>query len=208
MIALGTQPQLGRVVGVFADVHGAHGTLDRALAICREEGVETIALLGDLFDRAEQADACALALAPWPVVGVYGNHEREVALAAAAHRTLLRDETVQLLRALRERVIVEEVCLVHEADGWHRWERHNPVARLVSPDRMARAPGPATRITFAGHTHYRQARDERGPLDLGRGVLRLDPARRYLINPGALAAGQFAIWDRQAGVVHFRQIAG
>ena len=198
---------LGSVVGVFADVHGAHGTLGRALAICREARVETIALLGDLFDRAEQADACALALAPWPVVGVYGNHEREVALAAAAHRALLRDETVQLLGALQERVIMEEVCLVHEADGWHRWERHDPVARLVGPDRMARAPDRAARITFAGHTHYRQARDERGPLDLGRGMLRLDPARRYLINPGALAAGQFAIWDRQAGVVRFRQVA-
>jgi predicted phosphodiesterase len=188
---------LGSVVGVFADVHGAHGTLGRALAICREARVETIALLGDLFDRAEQADACALALAPWPVVGVYGNHEREVALAAAAHRALLRDETVQLLGALQERVIMEEVCLVHEADVWHRWERHDPVARLVGPDRMARAPNRAARITFAGHTHYR----------LGRGVLRLDPARRYLINPGALAAGQFAIWDRQAGVVRFRQVA-
>jgi predicted phosphodiesterase len=198
---------LGSVVGVFADVHGAHGTLGRALAICREARVETIALLGDLFDRAEQADACALALAPWPVVGVYGNHEREVALAAAAHRTLLRDETVQLLGALQERIVVEEVCLVHEAHGWHRWERHEARDRLVGPDRIAREPGPATRITFAGHTHYRQARDERGPLDLGRGVLRLDPARRYLINPGALAAGQFAIWDREAGIVRFRHVA-
>ena len=106
MIALGTQPQLGSVVGVFADVHGAHGTLGRALALCREAGVETIALLGDLFDRAEQADACALALAPWPVVGVYRNHEREAALSAAAHRTRRRDEPVQLLRALPGRVPV------------------------------------------------------------------------------------------------------
>ena len=204
---MGTQPRLGSVVAVFADVHGAHGTLGRALALCREAGVETIALLGDLFDRAEQADACALALAPWPVVGVYGNHEREVVQLAGDRPVGLREETVRLLAALRERVVVEEVCLVHEAHGWHRWERHDPVARLVGPDRMAHAPGPTTRITFAGHTHYRQARDERGPLDLGRGLLRLDPARRYLINPGALAAGQFAIWDREAGVVRFRQVA-
>ena len=202
-----TPPSFGRVVGIFADVHGAQGPLTQALAECRAAGVETIALLGDLFDRAEQADACALALAPWPVVGVYGNHEREVAQLAADQPVGLRDETVRLLASLQERLVVEEVCLVHEADGWQRWERHDPVARLVDPDRMARVAGPATRITFAGHTHYRQARDERGPLDLGRGVLRLDPARRYLINPGALAARQFAIWDRGAGIVHFRQIA-
>src|SRR3712207_7325688 len=34
-------PALGSVVGVFADVHGAHGTLDRALAICREDRKST-----------------------------------------------------------------------------------------------------------------------------------------------------------------------
>ena len=119
--------ELGRIVGVFADVHGAHGTLGWALEDCREAGVETVALLGDLFDRLEQADPCAGALAGWPVVGVYGNHEREAALAAAAGRVSLRAETVGLLSALRERVVVGEVCLLHEVASW---ERHDPGARF------------------------------------------------------------------------------
>ena len=197
--------ELGRIVGVFADVHGAHGTLGRALEHCREAGVGTVALLGDLFDRLEQADPCAGALAGWPVVGVYGNHEREAALAAAAGRVPLRDETVRLLSALRERVVVGEVCLLHEVASW---ERLDPGARFFGRGAATsgrRPEGPA-RITFAGHTHYRHARDERGPLDIARGTLALHPARRYLINPGALAAGQFAIWDRAGQVVYFRQV--
>ena len=121
------QIDLGRIVGVFADVHGAHGTLGRALEQCREAGAETVALLGDLFDRLEQADPCASALAGWAVVGVYGNHEREAALVAAAGRVSLRADTVRLLSALRERVVVGEACLLHEVASW---ERHDPGARF------------------------------------------------------------------------------
>ncbi|MGN6810757.1 MAG: metallophosphoesterase family protein [Thermomicrobiales bacterium] len=192
---------LGIIVALFADVHGAAGTLARALACCRAAGVETIALLGDLVDRAEQADACALALAPWPVVGVYGNHERELALAATASRIAVRAETARLLGSLREQVVVDGVCLLHEAPAWGQVDPH---ARMLSGAANYNSDLPW--LTFAGHTHYRAARDERGPLDPGRGPLALDPARRYLINPGALAAGQYAIWDRRAGTVQFQQV--
>ncbi len=41
---------------------------------------------------------------------------------------------------------------------------------------------------------------------MARGSLTLDPARRYLINPGALAAGQYAVWDREVGVVRFLEV--
>lgn len=194
-------PRLARTVGLFADLHGERRSLVGALAACRAAGVEQIALLGDLFDRVEQADACAGALAGWPTIGVWGNHEREIALAAGAAGSLA-PETVALLTGLREELVVEEVCLTHEAA---RWGVGTTLARLIA--RPAAPPASETaRITFAGHTHHRAARDERGPLDLGRGRLTLDPARRYLINPGALAIGQYAIWDRGRGVVRFCQI--
>ena len=193
---------LGTRVGVFADVHGSVRTLERALTVCREEGVETIALLGDLFDRHEQADPCAEVLAGWHVVGVYGNHEREIALAAARQEVGLRDETIRLLSDLRERVVIEEVCLTHEGD---EWGQANPLLRVLGAPESPEREGGA-RITFAGHTHYRSARDERGTIDIARGRLTLDPRRRYLINPGALAVGQFAIWNRTTQVIEFRQV--
>ena len=194
-------PRLARIVGLFADLHGERRSLVGALVACRAAGVGQIALLGDLFDRIEQADACADALAGWPTIGVWGNHEREIALAAAT-AGILAPATVALLIGLREELVVDEVCLTHEAT---HWGRSAALARLVT---RPAAPAPplahdAARITFAGHTHHRAARDERGPLDLGRGLLTLEPARRYLINPGALAVGQYAIWDRDRGVVRF-----
>lgn len=194
---------LGRIVALFADVHGADRALSQALNRCRAEGVATVALLGDLFDRVEQADACALALAGWDVVGVYGNHEREAARAAAAGAARLLPPTVHLLDALCERLVIDDVCLVHEEP---HWGHHDPLAALFGARAPANGRRDHARITFTGHTHYRHARDERGPLDLGRGVLTIEPARRYLINPGALAGGQYAVWDREAGVVWFRQV--
>lgn len=198
--------RLGAIVGLFADVHGAHAALHQALAQCRMEGVTTIALLGDLIDRVEQADACADALAGWDVVGVYGNHERDIALAAGEGDLNLRPETVQLLRGLRARVSIGDACLLHEGDDW---ERANAASQLFRPpegdiDTPTVAP---SRITFAGHTHYRQARDQRGIVDITRGRFTLRPHRRYLINPGALTAGQFAIWERTPDLIRFCQVS-
>lgn len=198
---------LGQVVAVLADVHGEHEVLRRALELCRSEGVETIALLGDLFDRVDQADRCALLLAEWPVIGVYGNHERATMLATLATgpcRSLLRDETVKLLASLRDRLVIEDACLIHEATGAD-WMHDIPLSRIAGRTESVPSNG-RPRVTFAGHTHYRQARDDRGPLDLSRGLLWLDPRRRYLINPGALVAGQFAVWHRERGVVVFREV--
>ncbi len=195
--------QLGRIVGIFADVHGAQRTLASALADCWAAGVEQIVLLGDLFDRAEQAEGCALALRGWPTIGVWGNHEREIVQRAAEDGVLSR-RTVCLLTGLTEELSIEDVCLIHEAP---QWGRADTLARLAIPVASSAAHvdlGPA-RITFAGHTHHRAARDERGPLDLGRGSLTLAPHRRYLINPGALLAGQYAIWNRETAVVRFCQ---
>ncbi|GBD16473.1 hypothetical protein HRbin26_01371 [bacterium HR26] len=195
---------LGRVVAFLADVHGEQEALRRALELCRDEGVETIALLGDLFDRPDQADRCALLLAGWPVIGVYGNHERELALAAREGKLALPEETVRLLATLRERLVIDGVCLTHEVTG-EDWAHDDALGRIAPGTHSSSRDG-RPRITFAGHTHYRQARDDRGPLDLSRGLIQLDPRRRYLINPGALTAGQFAIWHRNQGIVVFRQV--
>ena len=194
--------EMGTIVALFADVHAEVRTLERALEQCNIAGVETVALLGDLFDRAEEADRCAELLAEWHVTGVYGNHEKEIALAAAAGEIPLADETIMMLSLLQERVVIDEVCFVHEEE---RWGHVDPIARMFhrheSDDHASHA-----QITFAGHTHFRSARNERGQLDISRGTLRLEEHRRYLINPGALVAGQYAIWNRATRIIEFHSI--
>jgi len=192
---------LGGIVALLADVHGEYELLRRALEWCRVEQVETIALLGDLFDRIEQADRCASLLAEWPVIGVLGNHERELARAVEVGQLLLHPTTAQLLASLRDRLEIGDVCLTHDVAeiGWLDETR---VGGPWNVSERSRGNGRA-RVTFAGHTHYRQARDELGLIDLSRRTVELDRRRRYLINPGALAVGQFAIWYRAGDRVSF-----
>lgn len=198
--------RLGRVVALIADVHGDARALGRALATCRVEGVETVALLGDLFDRVDHAHACAQLLSEWHVIGVYGNHEREVAARAEAELRWVPRATARLLSALRDEVVIDGVCFKHEAH-WvdPPWARASTGVRERGVSGHASLP-PHLRILFVGHTHVRHARDEFGVLDVARGVLRLHPGRRYVINPGALSNGQFAIWHRQGGIVRFFDI--
>lgn len=177
--------------------------LGQALDILAREDVETIALLGDLFDRAEQADGVVELLINWQVVGVYGNHEREVALAAAAGEVDLRPETIALLTTLEEEVRVGDIRLTHEVQHWGKID---PVAQMFGGRHHEHEDDQTARLTFTGHTHFRQARDERGVLDLGRGLVSIVRERRYLFNPGALQIGQFAIWDREARTVQFRHV--
>jgi predicted phosphodiesterase len=190
-------------VGVLSDVHGELRTLTRALAHCCETGVGTIALLGDLFDKVEEADRCAAVLDGWQVVGVYGNHEREIALAAAAGEIEVEPFTLDLLTGLSLEVRTDEYHLVHEAEPWGQ---HDPVAALFERSATRNGYRPASWITFAGHTHVRSARTESGPLDIARGRLKLSAVRNYLINPGALSVGQYAIWDREEHYITFHQL--
>jgi predicted phosphodiesterase len=189
-------------MALFADVHGHVDHLERALAVCRQLLVKQVVLLGDLIDRSDQADACALAMADFTVTGVFGNHEEEMIDALAIGDDLgLRPETIDMFMALGEVIILDGVCLCHDEP---------PAAPRNPMDHFINRAGARTvspyHVVFSGHTHFRHAYDEHGPLDLATGSINLNPRRRYRINPGALTAGQFAIWDRDAQVVRFHNV--
>jgi predicted phosphodiesterase len=186
-------------MALFADAHGHTELLHQALRICEQERVEEIVLLGDLIDRSDQADSCALALAGWKVSGVFGNHEEQMMGALAIGDDLgLRPETIDLFMGLEPVIVIDNICFCHDGPPT---ARHNPMDHFFN-----RAPTPIVspyHIVFMGHTHFRHVRDERGPLELAVNSVKINPHRRYSINPGALTAGQFAIWDREHSAVRF-----
>ena len=197
MIALPTR------MALFADAHGHVDLLYKALEVCRHAQVNEIVLLGDLIDRDDQADACARAFADFSVSGVFGNHEQQLMDALTMGADLgLRCETIDLFMTLKEHIIVDNVCFCH--DGPPQLNRDEIDLLFFNP---ASAPQVSPyHVVFSGHTHFRHVRDERGHIELAANALTIRPHRRYRINPGALTAGQFAIWDREASVVRFHTV--
>lgn len=191
--------ELPERVALFADAHGHVDLIHKAVQVLEREGVGHIVLLGDLIDRPDQADACTLAMAGMAVSGVFGNHEQEVIDALTIGDDLgMRSETIDLFMALEPVVILDNVCFCHDnPPGSH----HDPMEHFFS--RNAVLAPTRYHIVFSGHTHFRAARDEHGSHDLGTNRLRVRPDRHYMINPGALTAGQFAVWDREQSVVKF-----
>jgi predicted phosphodiesterase len=186
-------------MALFADAHGHVDLIQRALKVCQQLNIEDIVLLGDLIDRSDQADFCALAMANFKIRGVFGNHEQQMIDALSIGDDLgLRPETIDMFMGLEDIIVIDDICFCH--DGPPRVP-HNPMEDFFNRSRLP-AISPY-HIVFSGHTHFRHAYDERGPLDLATNNIQLNPARRYGINPGALTAGQFAIWDRETNVVRF-----
>ena len=169
-------------IAIMSDVHGEHRTLARILERCQQQEVHRLVLLGDLFDRVDQIDQCIQQLDGWPVTGVLGNHERD----ALEQRLDRKADIAHLIEGHGESLHLYEAVFLH--------------------DQLDRSLINGSRIIFAGHTHVRQAIDDRGPLDISLGHITLREDRRYVINPGAVVEGQFAIWDRENQNVLFERI--
>jgi predicted phosphodiesterase len=178
-------------IAIMSDIHGEHRVLERILNECRESEVQRIVLLGDLFDRYEQIDACLQRLSGWPLSGVIGNHEREALKSECPHKVSNDGQASTLIAQLGDRLLLGDALFIHDHLEW----------------KPAAEPGEwSPRVVFAGHTHYRHARDESGPIDISLGHIKLRENRRYLINPGAVVEGQFAIWDRYESRVLFKRV--
>jgi predicted phosphodiesterase len=193
--------ELPNRLALFADAHGHTELVEAALRICKHEHVSGIVLLGDLIDRPDQADACVRALVGWNVHGVYGNHEQELMDALTMGADLgLQHETIDLFLNLEATIVVGDICFCHDEPSELRRdeiEAQTFVNRATTPTVLP------YHIVFSGHTHFRHARNEFGPLDMSIGVIHLRPNRKYSVNPGALTMGHFAIWDRESMQIRF-----
>ena len=176
-------------LAIMSDIHGEHRMLQRVLDRCAIYEVERLVLLGDLFDRLDQVELCARHLSRWPIVGVLGNHDRDALLLNGSGGSQKDSFTAQMVKTFRDELKLGDALFVHDELAWTEIRARED-----------------TRVVFAGHTHFRQAKDERGPLDLSLGRIQLRRDRRYLINPGAVVDGQFAIWDRYESKVLFERV--
>ncbi len=219
------------VYGVLADVHGNREALAAALAALERRGIEHLLCLGDLVGYNADPDECVAMLRERRALSIAGNHDliglgrlgfrrcsNKAMYALKRTRRSLAPETCAHLAELPpHRLLDGGVVLVH--GGVRDVQQYLVTPALVGQNaRYLREDFPDARLCFFGHSHqqkiYRLDDGDSSTEVAAAGLVALDPASRYFINPGSVDASrkrenklaECAILDTVAWTVEFLQL--
>jgi len=216
---------------ILSDIHSNDEALSSVLARARGKRYGRIVILGDFVGYgANPNDVIArLSRLRKPKIWIRGNHDKVVAgldagdlfnpVALEAARWTgqnLTDKSREFLEALpRGPLAVERdfaIC--------HGSPRDEDAYIFSDRDALANFRGFDVPVCFFGHSHIPsvftlEPHGIRVEIVRGdRARLRLEPGRRYLINPGSIGqprdrnpAASFAIYDSGRREVHFERVA-
>ncbi len=215
---------------ILSDLHANHTALAAALTAA-EGRWDRAVCLGDIVGYGPDPNEAVSAIRELGARTIRGNHDKAVCGLVATEdfnpaaraavdwtRAQLTADNLAFLRDLPQGPLeIEGLLLVHGALLDEDEYIFTPAQALESLLDSHRA------VTFFGHTHhqggfsYQEPRMEVLSLSPGNGesftALRLDPRRRYLLNPGSIGQPRdsdpragFAIADREAGTVEFWRI--
>jgi len=213
-------------VAVISDIHANLEAFSQVLADIRKVGVDAVYCLGDIVGYGPEPEASVLRLRRERIPAVMGNHE--LGLASEAYmqvmnesarrslvitKTLLGEESMQFLLSLPPTMSAYGGRFVHGCPP------ASATIYLFDPDE-----GMLTKlfanfaecICFVGHTHnlalfgfdgVRVSKE-----GLTKGVVRLNPDRRYIVNVGSVGQprdrqsnnAKYIIWDRERNTMEVR----
>jgi predicted phosphodiesterase len=215
---------------VLSDLHSNRTGLDAALAAAKDRW-DQVVCLGDIVGYGPDPNETTDKLREIGARCIRGNHDKAVCglmpvddfnpvARAAADWTSARltPENLAFLRALPQGPLeIDGIVLVHGAFIDEDEYVFTPAQALES---LLDSTG---RITFFGHTHHQggfsyldsqlEVLSLRPRLNESQFILRLDPARRYLLNPGSVgqprdadSRASFAIADLEHQIVEFWRV--
>jgi predicted phosphodiesterase len=214
-------------LALLADVHGNLEALDAVLAEVDRWGADALVCAGDPVGYGPDPETCIERLRGRGALCIGGNHEAMVLgtlgfdrcnhvgiRAALWTRRRLSDGARAFLAALPALLRLEDVVICHG-------DLDDPERYLASPQRADAALAalaerePDARVLVAGHTHhqvlYRSGVAWRRPP--GDAAVRLAPASRWLVNPGAVGQSRdpsplarYARYDTTGRAVKFREL--
>ena len=192
---------------VISDLHANQASLSVVLRWCQENGIDKIVNLGDIVGWGAQPNECCEMLRQNQIPGIAGNHD----LAAlgdfepvyfkrpARHRMLwtravLREDNKHYLRSLPETLMMDAAFLmVHGSlKSYSQYMLKDETVR--ESFQLFEQRYPSCNLCFFGHTHRPVAHQLLdGKLTQLTGLeWTLDPAARYLINPGSIGYARYA----------------
>jgi hypothetical protein len=192
--------ELKMKLGLITDVHEHVEFLELALDRFRQEGVEQVVGIGDVFEMGLRIEATCRLLAAAKALGVWGNHDFGLCVdpddeICAKYPAAVID----YMTSLRPRLDVEGCHFTH-VEPWLNpeevldlWYFDGPPNERGKLERIFNAV--PNRIMFAGHFHDWLLATPEGISDWqGDGPIRLDQGRSYVVI-GALCEGRFATFD-------------
>jgi predicted phosphodiesterase len=187
-------------LGLLTDIHEHVEHLRSALDLFRDERVDQIIVIGDVYEMGQRLKETCRLLADAKVIGVWGNHDYGLCVEPnTALCAKYGDDVIRFMTSLRPRL---------EYGGCHfshvePWLNPEDVADLWYFDGLPDRQDKLDRIfnaiphdlMFAGHFHNWLLATPSGIEDWsGQTPLTLR-GERYFVVIGALCEGRFAIFD-------------
>jgi diadenosine tetraphosphatase ApaH/serine/threonine PP2A family protein phosphatase len=216
------------LTAVIADVHANLAALEAVLRDIDQEGAGEILCLGDSIGYGPDPEEVVREVRRRRILSIQGNHEYAIRhrsyflrmnpdpqKSLEKHLTMLSRESLAYLTSLETVVVLDDIRLVHGCPP------RSPTCYLFYPSAkmLERIFGSYPEwLCFHGHTHTLSLFKEGEPPEKGLnpdpGVYRLDPGRRYIINPGSVGQprdpvnnhAKYLLWDREGGTVTFKAV--
>jgi predicted phosphodiesterase len=175
------------------------------LGALEARGIREFLCVGDIVGYNADPDECAAHLRSRRTVAIAGNHDligtRRLDFARCSNkaryslkrtrRTLSRDTAAWLERLPPNRLVEENVLLVH--GGVRDVEQYMATPAIIGQNAdYLRADFPAARLCFFGHSHEQKVYEVAGgavsELPLSSGRIYLDKQKLVFVNPGSVDA--------------------
>ena len=188
-------------LGLLADVHEAVEPLSEALRTFRQEGVDQVLVLGDVFETGARIRETCRLLADAGAIGVYGNHDFGLCVDPTADVRARYAGVVQEFMATLGPRLEFAGCLLTHVEPWLD---PNRIEDLWYFGGIPQTPAQFQRIfqavphalVLGGHMHqWLLVTPDRLEPWQGDCPLQLAPDRRYFVVVDALCNGSFAILD-------------
>lgn len=215
-------------IAIISDVHANLAALEAVLEDIAAERTSRILCLGDNIGYGPDPEEVILKLKEREVISIQGNHEYAVLNRTYFNRMnpdpkkslemtlkMLSPESLAFIVNLQPVLIYNGARLVHGCPPC------SPTCYLFYPSVIMLEKIFASfpeRLCFYGHTHtlnfFEEGLSPEVGLEVNAGIYRLDPGKRYIINPGSVGQprdgisnhAKYLIWDSARHTVTFKAV--